>query len=178
MKISRESADSYWWYRLVRVIYIIGSVLGIILLVLGAYETYPQISYYDSEFSVQCDDLSIAPFGHIEGKNVFYTYRRNAGFEFLDSDNLDSYSTFTKYACEHNGVIDDGAVDSDTYSKYKSKAENYKLFVSKTVLNGSWTTFLVTNAIYLIVSLILLIKVIPMIFGYIIFGRKKYSEAE
>lgn len=179
MTLRIEDAHSYWWYRLIKVLYI----SFLVLLTIGViYDLdYPKVDMGESHYQIVCDDKNFT-FGNLPGKGVTY----NA---YLDYDDVDqSFSpTDTDFGKSIEVICDLGKVpegqgsvaiyraiqaNSPEYESYDYSVPNYKLELALKEYYPTHTDFAISIA-WVIFGAIILIFLVPWMFRYIVFGKKK-----
>lgn len=177
---SYEKAESYWWYRLVKTLYIL-FVLAVLTVTLsdGTIER-PKTDYYESKYGVSCENGN--SFGRIEGSNISYNWDlslEEQDFKFKETD----MTTIGKVICsletdptdEERAEIIKGVILNDGYQEYLFKPVNFTIEVREEAFSPTWNEFYKSIG-WLVFALIIAIIVIPLLFRYILFGKLRIKE--
>lgn len=156
--------EKYWWYRLVKAIFVILILFTLWGVGVFGWDARPQVDEYESIYRVQCNDNDLT-FGQFTDDHI-YIYSR----EIIDDDLED----VVKLRCVFPSLEPDFLLEEyrkGQYDKYVSVAKNYDLEISDPVIDGSWGTAFKVWIIGIIITFVIG-YILLMLFNYIVFGNK------
>lgn len=188
-KLSYANRRSYWWFRLIKILYI-----GIFLFTIGCMITsiqFPKVDLGRSTYTVQCLGNNFT-FGDFPSDKVVPNPNKDDGKFIFVSELLDGSKPFsaeanpldvaTKLICKQQSV----PVDMDTmyhdiktgkYDDIYKESKNYNLVILNKVMddsikwNDTYMSLLILYVVYYVMGVI-----VPSLFTYIIFDEKTTVE--
>ena len=135
MKLTKDNLTNHWWYRLLKVVYILVVFLAFAGVIAGAVSAIPTLSEYSSTYQIKCDIDGLFR-GDIKGSDVDY-YSDELTF---DSDRT---AEITRFVCSDPTVVSgtedffvlfEQAQNAGTIPKEK----NYEIVIKEPYYYGSW----------------------------------------
>lgn len=182
-KINKQNAEKYWWYRMIKIVYILVVIVcGIIAFSLiknGEYGYFPKTDFYTSSYGYQCTKGSTYKGGNFpssyfdfdisKNKNQVYTLNYY-GISSISYSNLMNSDDIFKKIC-FSGKVPDSIeslvaqpVPSDSQSAYRFiMTEEVK---DKTLGNVFWQWGVILFCILIV------LRLVPKVFSYILFGKE------
>jgi hypothetical protein len=171
-----QEANKKWWYRLLKVIFILFFGVSIITATTVPFFSYkPVINKYSSRYGIKCDNGVIrGDFGgnmlndenttfHVSDVFAKYTY---------NLDQLRELDKMSRLACKYDDYSGETYREFLTEGKYTIPDNtNYLIVVTKPIYYGSWVEAL-GYTIISIIGTITFYSLIRAVFFYIFFNSK------
>ncbi|MDO8521417.1 MAG: hypothetical protein Q7S52_04840 [bacterium] len=167
-KITRETLKEYWWYRLLKVVFIVIILLISLGVIGGAFSEKPTLNEYGSTYQIKCD-IDGQPRGNIDGSDLSHWGPK---LSFIS----DSTAQLTRFVCLDPSKILDRDQFETAYEQARrdgtiSTTENYEILLREPAYYGSWQSF----ALILVLGLLgvgFFAWLIQSIFLYVLIGEK------
>lgn len=178
-QLQRAEVEQYWWYRLIKVLYILFVLL--IAVVIAIEFQLPKVDMGLSTYAVKCNDNSLT-YGKYPSTDISYDYSKpydQQTFSFMDDQQTSDI--VAKVFCQQGyrdstqdsiTLLGDIAGKEEVYYDNLFTKPNYTLYISSKVYAPTWSDVYRSIA-YILVAALLLIIVVPLTFSYVLFGRKR-----
>jgi hypothetical protein len=163
----RQEASKKWWYRLIKVLFILYFISSLFIPVTVFLNNKPEIDSYKSRFSLKCNDGRMR--GDFDGTDLNSSL---TGFSYYAQDNP---ASFARIACAYKESGEDFVNLIKSRNYIDPKETNYKIVITKSVYDSSWFitigyTFIAT------LGTIIFFSLIRALFFYIIFGNNFWKN--
>lgn len=165
-KILKENIKNYWWFRLLKVIYILGFITSVLLFVALAIDEIPVIDKYSSTYQFKCNIDGVLR-GNIEG-SYFYNYDE---FSFKD----DLVRDLPRFICLDPNIIN---IDRTQFNLQFEQArrngmipnsDNFIILLKNPIYYGSWS-YVISYLLLGSLGTFIIFWTIKVIFLYIVIG--------
>lgn len=170
--MKKQEAQKIWWYRLIKVIFLMLIVISIGSFFVISIEIKPEIDNFESRYSTKCAD------GRILGDYGGYDMRSKLelsknfyrGYSYEELKDFENFDKIAKIGCKNLESL-----SSEDFKKAWESGEviekNYEIIRTKTVYSYSWYSF-IFNTILALVLIALFFSLIRAIFLYVFFDEK------
>ncbi|MEN9582079.1 MAG: hypothetical protein RL641_33 [Candidatus Parcubacteria bacterium] len=192
-KISRQNAEQYWWYRMVKILFILLVIVaGYITFEItkdNRYGQFPRTDFYASRYGYECTKGSSFSGGNFTASNVVFDEEKGKDQVYtlepvfavdlsrLVSSlyNMSPDEMFLKICLAGKAPSTPGEWATMADSPIPNDAQaSYRFVMNNEVKDKTWGEFLKQWVTVMIVGAIVIVG-IPKVFGYIVFGKQSYN---
>lgn len=165
--MTKQESNKKWWYRLLKVIFILTFIFSFIIPVTVFVENKPTFNPYVSRFSLRCND------GRIRGD--FNGSVLNDSLTGFDSYKDDSAENTAKIVCAYKEVGENFTNLINSKSFATPKEINYQIIMTNSEYDSSWPIAAVTTLLAAII-VVVFFSFVRALFFYVSFGSSFWKN--
>jgi len=182
-KISRQNAEEYWWYRMIKIIYIIVVILCTIftfyLIRNSEFGRTPKTDFYASSYGFECIKgstfkggkfpSSYVNFNTSKSKNQVYSLNNLGAYELRYTNQMSADDVIKKVCI--NGKVPDNIETLLEQPVPLDSESTYRFIITEEIKDKTWNKVF-QQWLILLFFIWIVLKIIPKVFDYIIFGKE------
>lgn len=170
--MTKQEANKTWWYRLIKVIFILSIFISILIPILVFIEYKPELNAYQSRFSLKCDDGRIK--GDFDNSDLKYNLTSFNDSQY-NKDRFNLLDKMAKSACYYKETGDALKYIINSGNYYVPPDKNYEIIVSKSVYYHSWLETICYTLLSILI-IVIFFNLIRAIFCYIVFSENFWNN--
>jgi hypothetical protein len=166
--MTKQEAEKKWWYRLIKIIFIILIFVSLLPIIAIYFDYKPEINNYDSSYSLKCNDGRQR--GNFNGKELSYFPNISYDNSYYNKERFKTLDTMARLVCSYKETGDEFRKIYESKNYVVPSIQNYEIIRTKTLYYGSWWN-VVSYSLLNIVIVIFVFSLLRAVFFYVAFAE-------